>query len=96
MSQTVRIEKRKRGFFGKIVKFSFVVFNIVMLVIFISGIMNVSSMPDPGSEAGRAGAAIGTALGIGMILFIWAVVDIILGIFVMLTRGSKIITESVR
>lgn len=96
MSQVVRIEKRKRGFFGKLIKYVFIAFNVIMAVIFITGVNNISNMPEASSDAGRAGAAIGTAVGIGMILFIWALADIILGILVMLTRGSKIIIENVK
>ena len=37
-----------------------------------------------------AGAVIGTTLGYYMILSIWLTVALILGIFVLLTRGKKI------
>jgi hypothetical protein len=46
-----------------------------------------------GSEAGRAGAAIGTALGASIIVVLWACGALILGLFVMFTRGKMVIVE---
>lgn len=94
MSEVVRIEKRKRGFFGKIIKFVFIAFNLLMLAWLVFGVNKAGSgIGNLATDAERAGAAIGTALGASMILMIWAIGDIILGIFVVLTRGQKIIIE---
>jgi len=49
------------------------------------------SMDDTVNEAERAGAAIGSTLGLGMIIVLWALGDVILGMFVLLTRRKKII-----
>ena len=46
-------------------------------------------MDGAGSEAGRAGAASGGALGTGMIVTTWALGDVILGLFVLFTRPKE-------
>ena len=43
--------------------------------------------------AQAAGHAIGATLGFGMIAGIWLVGAVVLGLFVLLTRGTKIIVE---
>lgn len=96
MSQptVIRREVRVRSTFGQIVKWIFIGFNILMLVWMVSGMMAVGNVVSGAtSGAAQAGAAIGGALGFGMILSIWAFGDIILGLFVLLTRGEKIIIE---
>lgn len=81
------INKPKRGFFGKIFKWSFIAFNVLMLVWLISG-MNAAAngTAQAATEAGRAGAAVGTAIGAGIVIGVWAVGDIILGMLVLFTR----------
>ncbi len=44
------------------------------------------------NDAERAGAAIGTGLGMTLLLFIWGVGDVILRLFVLFTRRKKIVT----
>lgn len=84
------LRKPKRGFFGKIFKWSLIVFNLLMLAWLIGGSMAATDVANTaGSEAERAGAAIGTALGVGMILTLWVLGDIILGLATLLTRPSK-------
>ena len=92
MSTVVRIEKRQRSAFGQIVKWIFIAFNVLMLIWLISGMSAVSQMT-PDSDAARAGHAIGAAIGFSMVLGIWVMGDLILGLFVLLTRGNKIIVE---
>jgi hypothetical protein len=46
------------------------------------------------SDAERNGAVIGTAMGIGLLITLWVIGDIIIGLLVMFTRGKKIITET--
>ena len=41
------------------------------------------------SDAEQAGAAIGTGIGMFLIFTVWAIGDIILGIFVLLTRPKN-------
>ena len=57
------------------------------------GGFNVASetMQDTVNDAEKAGAAIGSTIGMGMIVILWALGDIILGMFVLFTRRKKII-----
>ena len=95
MATTTRIERRKRGVFGWIFLILFWGFNAVMAVSFFGGLSgNSAQYATLASDAERAGYAIGTAIGAGMILTIWVMGAIILGLFVLLTRGSKVIVET--
>lgn len=47
---------------------------------------DVGGMVDNGSDAERAGAAIGATLGTGMLMALWGFGDIILGLLVLFTR----------
>lgn len=97
MATTIRIEKRKRGIFGKIFIILFWLFNALMLFAIISGASGSGdAMNALSSDAERAGYAAGTAIGMGFLVMLWTAGAVILGLFVMLTRGSKVITEEVR
>ncbi len=94
MVQIVRTEIRRRGFLGKLVKFGLITFNILMIIWLVSYWSDVSStVTSEQDKYARAGAAIGTTLGTTFILFFWAAGDVILGLFVLFTRGKKIIIE---
>jgi hypothetical protein len=80
------IRKPRRGIFGKLVKWAFILFNVLMLVWLIAGMNAAANATQPGTEAGKAGAAIGTAIGAGLIIALWVAGDIILGLFVLFTR----------
>lgn len=88
----VRREVSDRTIFGKFVKWTFIAFNILMIFWVIAG-FNVASetMQDTVNDAEKAGAAIGSTIGMGMIVIFWALGDIILGMFVLFTRRKKII-----
>jgi hypothetical protein len=92
MTRIVRTEHRKRGFFGFVFKWVFVLFNIFMLICLIAGIANVGGTP-PMNEAEKAGQAVGLVIGVGLIMSIWGAGALILGLFVMLTRGKKVVIE---
>jgi len=88
----IRREVSDRTGFGKVVKWTFVVFNVLMLIWLIGGLASAgNAMSGAVNDAERAGAAIGTTIGMGLILALWAAGDVILGIFVLLTRRKKII-----
>jgi uncharacterized paraquat-inducible protein A len=85
-----KLRKPKRSFFGKLVKYAFIAFNILMLLWLIFGIGGAAeSIETAGSEAEQAGAAIGTGLGAMMIIFIWVAGDVVLGLMTLLTRAKK-------
>lgn len=90
---TVQREVSDRTIFGKIIKWVFISFNILMLIWMISAMGNVSEVDSQAmNDAERAGAAIGTGLGMTLLLFIWGVGDVILRLFVLFTRRKKIVT----
>lgn len=94
MAKIIRKEIRKRSAMGKVVKWTFIGFNILMLVWFIGGMGAAGEVANSAaSDAEQAGAAIGTTLAAGMLLALWAIGDIILGILVLLTRGEKTIID---
>lgn len=80
----------QRSFFGKLIKWIFIGFNLLMLFWLISGMMGASEVvSSASSDAEQAGAAIGTGIGMFLIFTVWAIGDIILGIFVLLTRPKN-------
>ncbi len=89
-TQNLRLPKPKRTFFGKIVKYTFIAFNILMLIWLIGGMSSASEgISNADSEAEQAGATIGTGIGAMLIIFIWVAGAVILGIITLLTRAKK-------
>lgn len=94
MTTITRTEVRKRGVFGKLVKWSFVLFNVLMAVWLISYWGQVGDVyQEAGSEAGQAGAAIGGTIGTTLLLFVWLAGAVILGLLTLFTRGKVTIIE---
>ncbi len=90
---TVQREVSDRTTFGKLVKWIFIGFNILMLIWMVVGMGAAGDATNSAvNDAERAGAAIGTGLGFMMILFVWALGDVVLGLFVLFTRRKKLIT----
>ena len=76
--------------FAKLVKYVFIAFNLLMVVWLVSGISGGGEMiGDATSDAEAAGAAIGTGIGVFLILVVWTIGDIILGITYLIARPSK-------
>lgn len=92
MARIIRKETRKRGFFGWLFLLLFIGFNLLMLLWLVSYWSHLGAL-SPASDAERAGTAIGGTIGSGMLITLWAMGDIILGLFVLLTRGRKTIIE---
>ncbi len=96
MSKTIRVERRQRGVFGWVFLILFWVFNAFMAWGLFEGLANTSEVAATATtEAQKAGAAIGTALGVSMVLGIWMAGAAILGLLVLMTRGRKVITETI-
>lgn len=94
MVQVIRREVRKRGFFGKVFKFLFIIFNLLMLAWLVSYWIQIGNMYNAvSSDAERTGASIGATLGTGFLIFFWAAGALILGLLTMLSRGTKIVIE---
>lgn len=72
--------------------------NVLFLIWLITGVSSASGEIQDCStlaaqakstcEAGNAGTAVGTGLGVGIIILLWVMVDIILGIIWLVTRSS--------
>ncbi len=87
---TQTLQKPKRSFFGKIIKWTFIGFNILMLIWLVGGVGSASrEIVKAGNDAEQAGAAIGTGIGAIVIIFIWVAGATILGILTLLTRPKK-------
>lgn len=85
-----QLREPKRGFFGKLFKWSFIVFNVIMVVWLVSYFMEIGEMTSgPASDAERAGQAIGGTIGTGLLLSLWVMGDIILGFLVLFTRPKS-------
>jgi hypothetical protein len=95
MASVTKVEKRQRGFIGQFFYLVFIGFNLLMLVWFVSGLVTVSGIP-VGSDAERAGRAIGAAIGFGLLLTFWLIGALVLGILAAVTRGNKVIVEDVK
>jgi ssDNA-binding Zn-finger/Zn-ribbon topoisomerase 1 len=85
----LQLRKAKRGFFGKIIKWLFIGFNLLMLFWLISYMGTVGEAVATGNEAESTGAAIGGTIGTGMLMSIWVFGDIILGLLVLFTRPKE-------
>ena len=87
---------RKRGAVGRVFLYVFYGFNVLMLLWLISYWGTVGPSLHTGSHAEQAGAAIGTTLGTGFIIFFWALGSIITGLLVFFTRGQHTYPEGGR
>lgn len=95
MASTVRTERYRRGFFGWIFLILFWGFNALMAYATFVGLSgSAEDMAQLTTDAEKAGYAAGTAIGASFILIVWAAGALILGLFVMFTRGRKVITET--
>lgn len=84
-----QVRKPKRDVFGKAIKWTFVLFNILMAYWLIAGMGATTEGMSEMSEAQKAGTSVGAGLGAIFIFFMWAVGDVILGLLVLFTRPSK-------
>lgn len=86
----VQLRKPTRGVFGKLIKWAFILFNVLMAFWLWSGMRAASTaMEATGGAAENAGVAIGTGIGAMLIISLWAFGAFILGLFVMFTRPKN-------
>ncbi len=83
-----RLRKPKRSFMGKLFKWTFVLWNLLMLAWLVGGLASASNVEATGA-AEEAGRDAGIALGVGVILVIWTLGSVLLGLFVLLTRPKS-------
>ena len=88
----VRTEKRERSAIGKVIKWIFIAFNLLMALWLVGGLHSASKI-QTFSAAEQIGAGIGVTIGVTVLLILWALGDLILGILVLVTRGNKVIIE---
>lgn len=81
------LRKPSRSILGKIVKWIFIFFNLIMIFWTVS-VLGISSdaVATSISDAEVAGTAIGTGIGMFFIAIIWLIGAVILGILTLLTR----------
>lgn len=95
MSRTIRTEQRKRGLFGWIFAGLFWLFNAFMLFAIVAGLMSTGETAGQlATDAERAGFAAGTAIGVGLLVILWAAGALILGLLMWATSGRKVIVET--
>ncbi|GGI72814.1 hypothetical protein GCM10007978_08280 [Shewanella hanedai] len=85
-----QILKLERGFFGKLFKWVFILFNVLMTYLLFSYFGSVGEVVSTSdSEAAQTGAAIGATIGTSMIMGFWVFGDIILGLLVLFTKPKS-------
>lgn len=93
---TVQREVRKRGLFGKLMLILFWIWQVLMVIWLVSAIAGMGAVEQPTTEAGQAGAAIGSVIGLGIIFSFWGFGTLIFGALALMTRGARLlITEEV-
>lgn len=80
------LNKPTRTIFGKIIKWTFIVFNVMMAWWMVGGVGSAVEQTSKLNGAEQAGAAIGTGIGAMMIGGVWTLGAIVLGMFVLFTR----------
>lgn len=94
MAKIIRTEIRRRGVFGLLFKYAFILFNVVMMIWLFSYWGTIDGhIKGATSDAARSGATIGAAIGTHLIVSIWVCGAVILGIFTLLTRGKTVVVE---
>jgi hypothetical protein len=83
--------KGKRGLLGHLFLWCFIGFNLLMITWLWLGLGAATDGYQAMGAAEQAGVAIGTGIGVAVILVVWAIGDVILGIPVLLTRPSKVL-----
>lgn len=91
MSETMMEERLPRKLGGKIVKWIFILFNILMVLWLIAGFNSASEGIDQYTTELEQGAhAVGTGIGAMLIVTVWVFGVIILTPVLLLTRGKKV------
>ena len=88
MGRVLRREIRKRGFFRWLFLIIFWIFNLFMAAWLFTYLATLSGM-QTNDQFEHAGAVIGGTIDKGVLVFFWVAGAVILGLFVLLTRGQK-------
>lgn len=79
----------KRSIFGHITRILFWGFNIFMIIWIFAGLNSATDGIENMTDAEATGAAIGTGIGVTLLVMIWVLGDIILGLFYFFTRPTR-------
>lgn len=94
MAKIISTEIRKRGFFGKVWKWLFIIFNVLMGIWTVSYWVSIGRLySTTDNQWEQAGTTIGATMGTGALLVFWAIGAAILGGLALATRGKKIIVQ---
>ena len=94
MNTIIRSERRKRGLFGLLFKYAFILYNLLMVGWLVSYWIQVGGQIERLTDgASRTGGAIGATLGTGLIAVFWVAGAVVLGLLVLLTRGKTVIVH---
>ena len=80
------LRKAKRGLFGKLAIWAFWGFNLLMVLWIWGGTKAAIEGQQAMTGAEAAGAAIGTGIGVTMLIVLWLIGAVILGLMALLTR----------
>lgn len=90
--RTIQIERRQRGFFGRIFQGLFWFFNILMLLWLVTSLFGMGEVANNATnDAERAGVVLGIIVGLGVIFWIWLIGGLVFGLMMYASRGKKII-----
>lgn len=84
-----QLKEVQRTLWGKIIKWSFIGFNVLMPLWIFGGMSSASKKMEGMHGAEQAGAAVGTGIGIAFLAGIWLFGAIILGLFVLFTKPKS-------
>lgn len=90
--RTVQVERRQRGFLGRVFQIIFWLFNILMLLWLVTSLAGMGEVANNAStDAERTGAGLGIIIGLGMIFSTWLIGGLVFGLMMYASRGKKII-----
>lgn len=86
----MNLKEIKRGFWGILFKWAFILFNLLMIAITFKSCSSVANLMDADNDQySQIGYTLGFSIGMGALLIFWATVDIILGLCVIITRPNE-------
>lgn len=92
VKRTIQVERRQRGFFGRIFQILFWLFNILMLIWLFTSLAGMGEVATKAtSDAEKAGAGLGIIVGLGIILWTWLIGGLVFGLMMYASRGKKVI-----
>ncbi len=92
------LTRLERSIFGKIAKYAFISFNIIMIIVLVFLFSSMDNIDVFSEETYKTEKELANIMMIGtfayLLFFVWILGDIILGIWVLCTRPKKQISSS--